>query len=111
MNKYYMLFLSSVLMLSTISNAAVYKGQKVFVKKCLKCHETGQNFVASKNQDEWDRLLKSDGKQLASIHIKDENATESWKYFTSKKFTKKSKHLKDFLVEYAKDSGNAPACD
>lgn len=111
MNKYLLVFLSSVFLLTTISSGAVYKGQKVFVKKCLKCHESGQSFVASKNMKDWKKLLKKKGKPLADLHLKDNNATKSWDYFNGKSFTKKSKHLKQFLMEYAKDSGNAPACD
>ena len=33
---------------------------------------------------------------------------ETW---VSNKYTKKSKHLKQFVIEYAKDSGNVPACN
>ena len=43
--------------------------------------------------------------------LKDKDAKKSWKYFKSKKYTKKSKHLKQFVIEYAKDSGNVPACN
>lgn len=111
MNKYLLIFLSSIFLLSTILSGAVYKGQKVFVKNCLKCHVSGQNFVASKNMKDWEKLLDNNGKALVDVHLKDKNATKSWEYFKSNSFTKKSKHLEDFLVEYAKDSGNAPACD
>ena len=97
----------------TLSNsqAAIYKGQKVFVKKCLKCHEAGQAFVATKKIRYWKKAMKKKGKKLAQLHLKDKKAKKSWKYFKSKKYTKKSKHLKQFLVEYAKDSGNVPACN
>lgn len=51
------------------------------------------------------------GKPLASLHLKSKKSKKSWKYFKSKKYSKKSKHLKQFLIEYAKDSGNVPACN
>lgn len=93
------------------SEAAVYKGQKVYVKKCRKCHGSGQELAVSKKKKEWDKLLKSKGKGLAELHLGNKNAKKSWKYFKSKKFTKRTRHLKDFLNEYAKDSGNVPACN
>ena len=55
--------------------------------------------------------MKKKGKPLAKLHLKKKSAKKSWKYFKSKKYTKKSKHLKQFVIEYAKDSGNVPACN
>jgi len=111
MNKF-LLFLLSIMFLSLLpANAAIYKGQKVFVKKCVSCHEGGQTFVAKYKIRKWKKLMKKKGKPLAKIHLKSKDAKKSWKYFESKKYTKKSKHLKQFLIEYAKDSGNVPACN
>lgn len=107
------LFIALFLALFTISssNAAIYKGQRVFIKKCLKCHESGQNFVAKYKMKKWKKLMKKKGKGLAEIHLKSKKAKKSWKYFKSKKYARKAKHLKQFLIEYAKDSGNVPACN
>lgn len=95
--------------------AAVYKGQKVYVKKCRKCHGGGQKIAADKRMRTWKKLLnkKNKGAGLAKIHIesKKKKAKESWKYFKSKKFRKRARHLRDFMVEYARDSGNVPACN
>ena len=55
--------------------------------------------------------MKKKGLALKKIHLKTKKAKRAWKYFKSKKYTKKSKHLQQFLVEYAKDSGNVPACN
>lgn len=55
--------------------------------------------------------MKHKGKKLAEIHLNSQKAKKSWKYFKSKRFKRKAKHLKDFLVEYAKDSGRVPACN
>ena len=101
----------SVLLSVSTADAAIYKGQKEFVKKCLKCHDSGQTFVAEHKMKYWKKLMRKKGKKLAQIHLKNEKAKKSWKYFKSKRFKKKSKHLKQFLVEYAKDSGNVPACN
>lgn len=103
--------LTLTLIFSSISSAAVYKGQKVFIKKCVECHDRRQTFVSSKTTYEWEDLMRQKGKELAYIHLKDEKAKESWEYFKSSSYLKKTKDLRDFLLEYAKDSGNVPACN
>ncbi len=110
--KKFILFLLSITFLTLVpANAAIYKGQKVFVKYCVSCHEGGQTFVAEFKMKKWKKWMKKKGKPLAQLHLKDKKAKKSWKYFKSKKYTKKSKHLKQFVIEYAKDSGNVPACN
>ena len=111
MRKFLLILLSLTIFTLSSSNAAIYKGQRVFVKKCLKCHDSGQNFVASYKMKKWKKWMKKKGKPLAKLHLKKRKAKKSWKYFKSKKYYKKAKHLKQFLVEYAKDSGNVPACN
>lgn len=111
MNKFIFVVLSFAVFSLTSSNAAVYKGQRVFVKQCLKCHKSGQNFVAKYKMRQWKKFMKKKGKYLADIHLKSKKAKKSYRYFKSRKYTKKSKHLRQFLVEYAKDSGNVPACN
>jgi cytochrome c2 len=91
-------------------HAAAYKGQRVYAKHCVACHGR-QEFIGSKIAAQWKVLLDNHGKALAKLHLKSQKAKESWGYFKSKKYTKKSRHLKDFLVEYAKDSGKVPACN
>jgi len=111
MTKFFLIFLSLTLFTLSSSNAAVYKGQRVFVKKCVKCHDSGQAFVAKYKMKKWKKLMKKKGKKLAKLHLDSKKAKKSHKYFKSKTYRKKSKHLKQFLVEYAKDSGNVPACN
>ncbi len=111
MNKIF-LFIISIMFLTLLSlNAAIYKGQRAFVKQCVSCHENGQAFVAEKKIREWKKLMKKKGKPLADLHFKSETAEKSYKYFKGKRYKKDSKHLKQFFVEYAKDSGNVPACN
>jgi len=93
------------------AEAAVYKGQKVYIKKCRKCHGGGLEVAASKKKKTWKKLMKKKGEGLAKLHLDNPKAKKSHKYFASKKYRKRAKHLKDFLVEYAKDSGNVPACN
>lgn len=111
MNK---VFLSVILFTAfayTSLNAAVYKGQREYAKKCRDCHKNGQKIAATYKKLEWNKLFRDKGQGLAEAHLNDSEAKESWKYFKSKNFSKKAKHLQDFMLEYAKDSGNVPACD
>ena len=104
----------SLFLLSVPSlEAAVYKGQKAYVKKCRKCHGGGQKIAASKRMKDWKKLLnkKNKGSLLAQVHLDSDKAKKSWNYFNSKKYRKRARHLRDFMVEYAKDSGNVPACN
>ncbi|MDA7817545.1 cytochrome C [Sulfurimonas sp.] len=113
MNKFFMFLFSILVLTSLSSSAAIYKGQREFVKKCVKCHKAGQAFVATKKKRTWKKLLAKKGKQLAQLHINStkKKAKKSKKYFKKRKFKKKAKHLKQFLMEYASDSGNVPACN
>jgi len=111
MIKFVLMLLVLAVLSVTSADAAIYKGQRVFIKKCLKCHDAGQNFIAKYKMRQWKKLMKNKGKPLAELHLSSKKAKNSWEYFKSKRYFKKSKHLKQFLVEYAKDSGNVPACN
>lgn len=91
--------------------AATYKGQKIYIETCKECHKGGQELAGSKKQREWQKIMESKGEKLADLHLKSKKAEGSWSYFNDRGFTKEAKHLEDFLVEYAKDSGNVPACN
>lgn len=111
MNKIIFYIISAFFITQVTSEAAVYKGQRVYVKECRHCHGGGQSIAASKNMRTWKKMLKDKGADLAAIHLSNDKAKDSWEYFNSDKFQKKAKDLKDFLVEYAKDSGKVPACN
>ncbi|MFT7859819.1 MAG: cytochrome C [Sulfurimonas sp.] len=111
MTKSVFIALTILILSSSVADAAIYKGQREFVRKCTKCHDTGQNFVASKKIREWKKLMRRKGKKLAKVHLKDQEAKKSWKYFKSRRYKRKVRHLKQFFIEYAKDSGNVPACN
>lgn len=106
-----------VLFIAIPSQAALYKGQREFSKVCMKCHIDGEAFVSSMKKRTWKKYMKKKGKKLSSVHLKSIKFKEHKKYkkykkyFTSKKFKKKVRHLKQFVIEYAKDSGNVPACN
>ena len=110
MNKFFLFLLITIL--SNISlSAAVYKGQAVFVRRCAICHNDKEAFIKSKTIAQWNDILKNGGEPLLRLHIDNKKAKDSWTYFNSEKYKKKVKHLQDFLVEYAKDSGKVPACN
>lgn len=113
MSKFFISVLLIFVFTSQTVNAAIYKGQKEFVSKCVKCHKSGQIFVATKNRIIWKNLLKNNGEKLAEIHLRnsEEQAEKSHEYFKSDKFMDRSRDLTQFLMEYAKDSGNVPACN
>ena len=96
---------------STVLSAAAYKGQKIYIESCKECHGGGQGFAGSKKQRAWSKLMNNKGEKLADIHLSSKKAQPSWEYFGSRDFTRGAKHLEDFLVEYASDSGNVPACN
>ena len=102
--------LAFLLLASTWVDAATYKGQKEFSKECSSCHSGGQSFVGTKTLMDWEDLMFNDARMLVNIHKKSQEAKESLEYFQSKRFLKRMKHLKDFLFEYAKDSGQVAAC-
>ncbi len=102
-----LLFLAVVPML----DAATYKGQKAYIESCKSCHGGGQELAASKKMRTWEKIMDKKGEKLADIHMASKRAEASWDYFQDRKFTKDARHLEDFLVEYARDSGNVPACN
>jgi peptide subunit release factor 1 (eRF1) len=110
MNKFLLVIFTLSITFYSVANAASYKGQKEYMKKCRECHGGGQPVAASHTIDEWTELLSNKGEKLAGLHVKSEKAKESVAYFTGSRYAKKAKHLEDFMVEYAEDSGNVPAC-
>jgi len=104
-----LLLIVSLLFLSSVLSAAIYKGHRIYVKKCTTCHTDKEGFLKSKTIKEWESLVSNDGKALKELHTKDPKAAPSLEYFDSPKYKKKLKHLREFLKEYAKDSGKIPA--
>ena len=87
-------------------SADIKKGQKAYLKQCKKCHGNGTKGAAMKTLEEWTAAFVDDNAGFKAWH-KD---TKGEKYANGKKFKKYSEHLKDFLYEYASDSGNVPSC-
>jgi hypothetical protein len=100
-----------VLLLVSTLHARADKGQKIYMNTCKECHKNGQAMCKSQNMREWKKVMSDNGQKLVTIHTSSKKAQASWLYFKSAGFSKDSKHLRDFLTTYAKDSGNIPACD
>lgn len=111
MYKFYAAAALTLLVGSTILNAATYKGQKIYIETCKECHGGGQALSGSKKQRVWGKIMDNKGEKLAEIHLSSKKAQPSWDYFSSRNYSKDAKHIEDFLVEYASDSGNVPACN
>lgn len=105
------LIVGLTLLFTTGSSAAIYKGRITYNQVCQSCHQKGDQVIASRTQKEWQGIMKDDGFGLAKLHYSSNKTMKSWEYFSSDLYAKNSRHLKDFLVEYAKDSGNVLACE
>jgi cytochrome c5 len=98
--------LVAVGMMSTAASADVNKGQKIYLKTCKNCHGSGTKGAAMNTQDGWDDLFAKGGEKIIKAHANDKSAA----YFNGELFKKQSQDLRDFLFEYASDSGNVPSC-
>ena len=106
----FILGIGSIIFVPTI-DAAIYKGRIAYVEDCQSCHQRGDELLASRTKSEWQTIMQNQGKGLAKRHLLSKNSIKSWEYFDSPVYIKKSRHLKDFLIEYASDSGNVLACE
>jgi len=105
-NRLIIAVLTALSLLSSVASADVKKGQKAYLKTCKKCHGNGTKGAAMHSQDEWEEFFTNNGEKIVQVHTD----KKSKKFFNGKKFKKLSSHLKDFLYEYANDSGNVPSC-
>ncbi len=107
------LFILTTLMIFGMTNAsaAIYKGRISYSEDCCACHSWSEGISTTKTKKQWEEVMKNNGAGLAKIHILSKKCSDSWAYFTSTKYKKQSRHLQDFFVEYAKNSGNVLAVE
>lgn len=98
--------LVAVGMMATSASADVKKGQKAYLKTCKNCHGNGTKGAAMHTQDEWDELFADGGAKITKAHV----GTKAEPFFNGEGFKGQSQDLRDFLFEYASDSGNVPSC-
>jgi len=92
----------AMMITTTVANADVSKGQKLFAKKLKKaCGMTGAKMSAQHSQDEWE-----------AINEKGQLSDEIMKICPNVKKVRAKfvPHYYDFFYEYANDSGNVPSC-
>lgn len=106
MKKKYTIVLLALLISVSSAYADIKKGQKAYLKQCKRCHGNGTKGSAMKTQDEWTVAFDNESVLFKQWHA----GTKGEKYSQSNKFMKYSPHLKDFLFQYANDSGNVPSC-
>ncbi len=113
MKKILGILITSFLLVGVMSSSALAdaaKGQKYYLKFLKK--KTGLNgakFATQHTQDEWKALFANDSEKFIEKYSKQYPKLD--KFFNGAKFkTKYSKHIADFCIEYASDSGNVPSC-
>ena len=89
------------MLFSTTASANVNKGQKLIIKKLKKpCGFDGGTLAKKHTQDEW-KVIFDSGKLNAELHTICPKAKKLKNKYT--------KHVYDFLYNYASDSGNIPS--
>ncbi len=106
MKKNYILVILAMLVSITSAHADIKKGQKAYLKQCKKCHGNGTKGSSMQTQSGWLSAFENDAEVFKKWHA----GTKGEKYTKSKKFKRSAPHLKDFLYQYASDSGNVPSC-
>ena len=113
MKKLLSILLATFLLVGVVSSSAfadAAKGQKYYLKFFKK--KTGLNgakFATKHSQDEWRAYFANDAEKFIAEFSKTYPKME--KFLLGGKFKSKySKHIADFCIEYANDSGNVPSC-
>ncbi len=93
----------------SMAQADVKKGQKIYLKSFKsKFHASGAKFAAEHTQDEWEELFEDKGEGFIDLYS--EKFPKAEKFLENPKNWKKLEHVRDFVIEYASDSGNVPSC-
>lgn len=106
----FLLCATSIIFASS-ANAAIYKGRIIYTKQCKSCHLKGDDLTTSRTKVQWRNVMQENGIGLAKLHFSAKNTKQAWEYFSSDAYAKECRHLEDFMLEYAKDSGNILACE
>lgn len=104
MKRLFLVLLVCAVGVSTVSNASILKGKKVYYEKLKNsCGFTGDVMGMKFTMKEWKYFYdtKTLNIQIKKLCPKSQMITEE----------KDITNLYDFLITFAKDSGNSPACD
>ncbi|WP_345976421.1 hypothetical protein [Sulfurimonas sp. HSL3-7] len=98
-----------VLLFSMTATADVNKGKRYYMKSFKqKFKMNGLAFTQLHTAEEWSVLFEEEGKGFISEFSR--KYPEQKAFLEDPKLWKKLQHVRDFAIEYAKDSGNIPSC-
>jgi hypothetical protein len=98
-----------ILLLSSALTADVNKGKRYYMKDFKqKFRMNGLQFTQLHTAQEWTALFAEEGKGFISEFTR--KYPEQKAFLDDPKLWKKLQHVRDFAIEYAKDSGNIPSC-
>lgn len=101
----------TLVLFSSLNARNTFKGQKIYLKECRVCHMGSKIFLNMYTLTEWEKVLGRDNTALAYIHLsksvknvnsKDGTIKDSHSYFKSNKYKKQYRHLKNFIIEFAR---------
>ncbi len=102
-------FFLIILLLSSALTADVNKGKRYYMKDFKqKFKMNGLQFTQLHTAQEWRALFEEEGKGFVSEFSR--KYPEQKAFLGDPKLWKKLQHIRDFAIEYAKDSGNIPTC-
>lgn len=95
--------------ITTSAFADPAKGQRYYLKFMKETiGKNGAEFSASHTQAQWEKLFENDASEFIEVYSK--KYPKAADFLKGKKFKKFMPHIKDFVIHYASDSGNVPAC-
>lgn len=110
-----LLLLFAVILFLPLNAGSTFSGQRVYLKECRTCHMGSKIFLHTHTSDEWNELLDSNGSSLSFIHLsknvknvnsKDGTIEDSHSYFKSEKYKLQYSDLRNFIIQFSKNSDN-----
>ena len=99
-----------ILLLSSVLTADVNKGKRYYMKDFKqKFRMNGLEFTQLHTAQEWSVLFEEEGKGFITEFTQMYPGQKA--FLNDPKLWKKLQHVRDFAIEYAKDSGNIPSCE
>jgi len=105
-----MLFTLSIFTLQLDARIDRYdeKGFKISKKSCKSCHGNPYKLASMKKASGWKKFFKDGGNAFVRVH---QGVPETEKVIALRERKRKFKHLQNFLVQSASDSGVVTSCD
>lgn len=98
-----------LLLFSVTATADANKGKRYYMKSFKqKFKMNGLEFTQLHTAQEWSVLFEEEGRGFIAEFS--QKYPEQKAFLEDPKLWKKLQHVRDFAIEYAKDSGNIPTC-